>query len=59
MVPDMLLYGGLAFWLSRLRIAIRTDLPPKYPVKDPAEYGALVRAHHRTPFRVDRGLLTA
>lgn len=57
--PDMLLYGGLAFWLSRLLIAVRTDLPPNYPVKDPAEFGLLVRTHHRTPFRLDLDLLTA
>lgn len=57
--PDMLLYGGLAFWLSRLLIAVRTDLPPNYPVKDPAEFGLLVRTYHRSPFRLDLDLLTA
>ena len=57
--PEMLLYAALAFWLSRLLVAVRTDLPPNHPVKDPTEFGTLVSTHHRTPFRLDLDLLTA
>lgn len=47
-----LLYGALAFWLSRLIIAVRDDLPEDYPIKDPAEFEQLVDRHLRRPFRL-------
>ena len=47
-----LLYGALAFWLSRLIIAVRDDLPDDYPIKDPAEFEQLVDRHLRRPFRL-------
>ena len=56
---EILLYAALAFWLSRLRVALRTDLMPNYPVKDPAEFGQLVSTHYRRPFRLDLDLLSA
>ena len=53
-LPTFLLYAALAFWLSRLLIYIRTDLPAHYPVKDPEEFKALVKRHTRSPFSVVR-----
>lgn len=53
-LPTFLLYAALAFWLSRLVIYIRTDLPAHYPVKDPDEFKDLVRRHTRSPFSVVR-----
>lgn len=52
-LPIFLLYGAVAFWLSRLLVAVREDLPSAYPVKDPAEFAEVVAHHLRTPFRVD------
>lgn len=48
-----LLYGAVAFWLSRLLVAVRDDLPESYPVKDPNEFAELVARHLTAPFRVD------
>ncbi|MCY4127968.1 MAG: phosphotransferase [Gammaproteobacteria bacterium] len=53
-LPTFLLYAALAFWLSRLLIYIRTDLPAHYPVKDPDEFKDLVKSHTRLPFSVVR-----
>ena len=53
-LPTFLLYAALAFWLSRLLIYIRTDLPTHYPVKDPNEFKELVKRHTRAPFSVVR-----
>ena len=47
-----LLYGALAFWLSRLIVAVREDLPEGYPIKDPVEFEQLVDRHLRRPFRL-------
>ena len=53
-LPTFLLYAALAFWLSRLVIFVRKDLPPHYPVKDPDVFKRLVKCHTRTPFCVAR-----
>ena len=53
-LPTFLLYAAMAFWLSRLMIYIRKDLPAHYPVKNPDEFKDLVRRHTRTPFSVVR-----
>lgn len=53
-LPTFLLYAALAFWLSRLLIYIRTDLPAHYPVKNPNEFKDLVKQHTRSPFSVVR-----
>ena len=53
-LPTFLLYAALAFWLSRLLIYIRTDLPAHYPVKNPDEFKELVKRHSRSPFSVVR-----
>ena len=52
-LPIFLLYGAVAFWMSRLLVAVRDDLPPSHPVKDPSEFAEVVACHLRTPFRVD------
>ena len=57
--PIFLLYGALSFWLSRLRVYVRKDLPEGYPVKDPYEFEYLVRRHHSRPFRLHRLALTS
>ena len=51
-LSHFLLYGALAFWLSRLVIAVEEDLPEDYPVKDPMEFEQLVDRHLRRPFRL-------
>lgn len=53
-LPTFLLYAALAFWLSRLLIYIRTDLPAHYPVKNPDDFKDLVKRHTRSPFSVVR-----
>ena len=53
-LPTFLLYAALAFWLSRLLIYVRSDLPPHYPVKNPDEFKRLVQRHTRSPFSVVR-----
>lgn len=50
--PIFLLYAAVAFWLSRLSIAVRDDLPLGYPTKDPKELERVVRRHDSHPFRV-------
>lgn len=51
-LPTFLLYAALSFWLSRLLISVRNDLPANYPVKDPDEFKQLIRAHTKTPLMV-------
>ena len=53
-LPTFLLYAALSFWLSRLVVAVRADLPPNYPVKDPEEFKQLVRLHTKTPCTIVR-----
>ncbi|MYD42428.1 MAG: homoserine kinase [Gammaproteobacteria bacterium] len=53
-LPMFLMYAALAFWLSRLLVYVRTDLPPHYPIKDPDEFKRLVKNHARAPFSVVR-----
>ena len=48
--PGFLVYAALAFWLSRLLMYVRDDLPAHYPIKDPNELKALVLEHQRHPF---------
>lgn len=51
-----LLYGALSFWLSRLIVAVREDLPEDYPRKDPFEFEQLADRHLRRPFRLPESL---
>lgn len=53
-LPTFLLYAALSFWLSRLLITVRTDLPANYPVKDPDEFKRLVQSHTETPCTIVR-----
>ena len=50
--PSFLLYAALAFWLSRLNIAVQENLPEGLPVKDPREFQRLVQQHVSRPFRL-------
>jgi Ser/Thr protein kinase RdoA (MazF antagonist) len=50
--PAFLLYAALAFWLSRLSIAVQENLPEGLPVKDPSEFRRLVQQHVSQPFRI-------
>ena len=50
--PYFLLYAAVGFWLSRLAITVRDDLPKGYPCKDPKEFAAIVRAHLMHPFQI-------
>lgn len=50
--PSFLLYAALAFWLSRLNIAVQENLPEGLPVKDPSEFQRLVQQHVSRPFRL-------
>lgn len=52
LLPTFLLYAALSFWLSRLVISVRTDLPDHYPIKDPDEFRDLVQQHTTNPFAV-------
>ena len=56
-LPIFMTYASTAFWLSRLIVSIREDLPRDYPVKDPQEFGQLVFQHVSRPFRLDEALL--
>jgi len=49
---QFLLYGAFSFWLSRLLIQVRDELPDDYPVKDPRHFEELVDRHLRRPFRL-------
>ena len=44
--PGFLLYAGLAFWLSRLVVALRVDAAPPSRYKDPNEFKAIVAHRH-------------
>ena len=50
--PYFLLYAAAAFWLSRLAIATRKDLPKAYPRKDPKEFAEIVQEHLMHPFQI-------
>ena len=50
--PFFLLYAAVGFWLSRLVISTRDDLPDGYPRKDPQEFADIVQEHLMHPFQV-------
>lgn len=50
--PFFLLYAAVGFWLSRLVVATRDDLPDDYPRKDPKELEQKVLQHLIQPFRI-------
>ncbi len=47
--PGFLLYAGLAFWLSRLVVALRLDTAPPSRYKDPEEFKAIVAERYANP----------
>ncbi len=53
-LPMFLMYAALSFWLSRLLIYVRNDLPPHYPIKNPDEFKRLVKHHTQNPLSVVR-----
>ncbi len=61
LLPGFLLYAALAFWLSRLAVALRTDGDSTARLKDPDEFRAIVAdrsahsAHYASLFRVASG----
>ena len=57
-LSHFLLYAALSFWLSRLIVSVREDLPPDYPIKDPVEFEHLVDRHLRRPFRLVESVST-
>ena len=50
--PQFLLYAATSFWLSRLAISVRDDLPDRYPRKDPKEFAEIVEEHLMRPFQI-------
>ena len=56
-LPAFLLYAGLAFWLSRLRVSLSSDGDSPARLKDPDEFRAIVAdrsvrsAHYESLFR--------
>lgn len=50
--PHFLLYAAVCFWLSRLVVTVRDDLPEGFPHKDPEEFAAITREHLVRPFQI-------
>ena len=51
--PGFLLYAALAFWLSRLAVALKTDAGSTARFKDPDEFKAIVTDRNANLFPVD------
>ena len=51
--PGFLLYAALAFWLSRLVVALETDPGATARFKDPDEFRAIVADRNASFFRID------
>ena len=51
--PGFLLYAALAFWLSRLVVALKTDAGSTARFKDPDEFRAIVADRNANFFRID------
>ena len=51
--PGFLLYAALAFWLSRLAVALKTDAGSTARFKDPDEFRAIVADRNANLFPVD------
>ena len=49
LLSDFLLYSAVAFWLSRLLVSVRLDLPADYPRHDPNQFKRLVEKHMLAP----------
>ncbi|MCY3541232.1 MAG: homoserine kinase [Gammaproteobacteria bacterium] len=50
--PHFLLYAAVCFWLSRLVVSVRDDLPDGFPRKDPEEFAEITRTHLKYPFQI-------
>ena len=51
--PGFLLYAGLAFWLSRLVVALKADAASTARFKDPDEFRAIVADRYAHFFKLD------
>ena len=51
--PGFLLYAALAFWLSRLLVALKTDAGSTARFKDPDEFKAIVADRNAHFFQID------
>ncbi len=51
--PGFLLYAALAFWLSRLVVALKTDAGSTARFKDPDEFKAIVADRNANFFQID------
>ena len=51
--PGFLLYAAIAFWLSRLVVALKVDAAPPSRYKDPDEFKAIAADRYAQAFRVD------
>ena len=51
--PGFLLYAALAFWLSRLVVALKTDTGSTARFKDPDEFKAIVADRNAHFFQID------
>lgn len=56
--PHFLLYAAVCFWLSRLAVAVRDDLPEGYPRKDPKEFAEITQTHLMQPFQIHELAIT-
>lgn len=56
--PNFLLYAAVCFWLSRLAVAVRDDLPEGFPRKDPKEFAEITRTHLMHPFQIHELAIT-
>lgn len=50
--PLFLLYAAVCFWLSRLAVSVRDDLPEGFPRKDPKEFAEITQTHLLQPFQI-------
>ena len=51
--PGFLLYAALAFWLSRLTVALKTDTRSTARFKDPDEFREIVAHRNAHFFQID------
>lgn len=56
--PAFALYGALAFWLSRLSVAIARDSGKGVRTNNPEEFERIVAQHHAHFFYIDERLLS-
>ena len=55
--PSFTLYAAVAFWLSRLSVALRTETAGKQQFNNPEEFQRIVQQHSAHSFYLDERLL--